>query len=56
MFFWRLISLVCLIIALFLFIQSLLLQDIRFFYGAIAFYSVASLVWLTIKNLVVSKK
>ncbi len=53
MFFWRLISLVCLIIALFLFIQSLLLQDIRFFYGAIAFYSVASLVWLTIKNLYV---
>lgn len=53
MFFWRFISLVCLVIALFLFIQSLILQDIHFFYGAMAFYSVASLVWLMIKNLYV---
>lgn len=53
MFFWRLTSVIFLIIGLFLFIESLLMQNISFFYWAMAFYSVASLIWLTIQQLYV---
>lgn len=53
MFFWRLLSITFLIIGLFLFVQSLILQNITFFYFAIGFYCLASLIWLTIQKLYV---
>lgn len=51
MFFWRLTSVIFLIIGLFLFVQSLLAQNITFFYFAFASYGVASLIWLAIDKL-----
>ena len=54
MFFWRLLSITLLIIGLFLFLQSLLLQNINFFYSALALYGFASVIWLTIKKLYIN--
>lgn len=54
MFYWRLLTITLLIIGLFLFVQSLVLQNINLFYFAVGFYSLASLIWLTIEKLYVN--
>lgn len=54
MFYWRLISITLLIIGLFLFAQSLILQNLTLFYFSLASYGLASLIWLTIEKLYVN--
>lgn len=54
MFYWRLLSITFLIIGLFLFVQSLLLQNLTLFYFSLASYGLASLIWLTIEKLYVN--
>lgn len=51
---WRFLSVTLLIVGVFLFVQSLIGQNIRLFYFALVCYAVASVIWLTVEKLYVN--